>query len=312
MGVPTNTFETYNAIGEREDLIDDIYNIAPTDTPGLNSFPRTKATFTLHEWQTDTLANATQNAVAEGLDAVTDAGTPTVRLSNSCQISDKVPRVSGTVQAVTKAGRKDELAYQIAKRAKEMKRDMENDIWSNNIEVTGSSGTARESAGIPAWVATNTSFGGGGSAGSTGDTAATNGTQRPFTESLLQDVIKQAWDAGGNPDTLFLGSFNKRALSTFTGNATRYKDAMDRTLQAAIDIYDSDFGQIEVVPDRFMRSRDAFLIETEMLAVAYLREFRYWSLAKTGDSERVQLLVEYCLEMRNEAAHGFIADLSTS
>ena len=312
MGVPTNTFETYAVIGEREDLTDNIYNIAPTDTPGLSSFPRSKASFTLHEWQTDDLATAAANAVAEGLDAVTDAATATVRLSNSLQISDKVPRVSGTAQAVTKAGRKDELAYQIAKRAKELKRDMENDIWSNVAEVTGSSGTARKSAGIPTWITSNVSFGAGGSAGGTGDSTATNGSQRALTETLLQSVIKQCWDSGGNPDTIFLGSFNKQNMSTFTGNATRYKDAMDRSLQAAIDIYDSDFGQLEIVPDRFMRSRDCFLIETELLAIAYLREFRYWELAKTGDSERVQLLVEYVLEVRNQAAHGFIADLNTS
>lgn len=312
MAVPTNTYEVYDAEGEREDLTDDIYNIAPTDTPGLSSFPRTKAHFTLHEWQTDTLAAAAQNAVPEGRDAVTDAGVATVRLSNSAQISDKVPRVSGTLQAVVKAGRKDELAYQIAKRAKELKRDMENDIWADNIEVGGSTGTARQLGGIPTWIATNADFGAGGSAGSTGDNSPTEGTQRDFSEVILQTVIKECWDSGGNPDTVFLGSFNKQALSTFTGNATRYKDAMDRSLQAAIDIYDSDFGQLEVVPDRFMRARDAFLIETEMMAVAYLREFRYWELAKTGDSERVQLLVEYTLEVRNEAAHGFCADLNTS
>jgi len=312
MGVPTNTFETYAAIGEREDLADDIYNIAPTDTPLLNSIPRVDATFITHEWQTDTLSGATQNIVAEGDDATTDAATATTRLSNTTQISDKVPRVSGTVQSVAKAGRRDELSYQIAIRAKELKRDMENDLWLNNIIVTGSSGTARELGGMPTWIATNYSGGTGGSAGATGTTAATNGTQRAFSETLLQAQIKNCWDAGGDPDTVYLGSFNKQVMSTFTGNATRYKDSDDRRLQAAIDLYDSDFGTMEVIPDRFMRARDCFLVETELLAVAYLREFRYWELAKTGDSERVQLLVEYTMEVRNEAAHGFIADLTTS
>ena len=312
MGVPTSSYETYDAVGNRDDLSDMIYNIAPTDTPILNSIPKAKADAVLHEWQTDTLASASQNIVAEGDDATTDAATATVRLSNSSQISDKVPRVTGTQQAVNKAGRRDEMAYQIAKRAKELKRDMENDIASNNAEVTGSSGTAREHGGLPAWLNTNTSHGAGGSAGSLGNTAATNGAQRPFTEDLLQATIKSCWDAGGDPDCIIVGSFNKQEMSAFTGNATRYKDANDRKLVAAIDVYDSDFGSLEVIPDRFSRARDAFLLEKEMLATAYLREFRLWDLAKTGDTEQKQLLVEYTLEMRNEAAHGFIADLNTA
>lgn len=312
MSVPTDTFETYDAKGNREDLTDMIYNIDPTDTPIINSVPRASADAVLHEWQTDSLAAAAQNAVAEGLDAATDTTTATVRLSNTCQISDKVPRVSGTQQAVKKAGRRDEMAYQIAKRAKELKRDMENDVASNNIEATGSSGTARESAGIPAWLNTNTSHGDGGSAGSLGNSAATNGTPRDFDEATLKSVIKSCWDNGGDPDVIMLGSHNKQVMSGFTGNATRFKTAEDRKLTAAIDIYESDFGTLEVVPNRFMRARDCFVLETEMLAIAYLRDFRLWDLSKTGDTERKQLLVEYVLEVRNEAAHGFVADLTTS
>ena len=312
MALPTNTFTTYSAIGNREDLSDVIYNVDPTDTPFLTSIPRTKATAVLHEWQTDVLAAAAQNAVLEGDDATTDATTATVRLSNTCQIADKVPRVTGTQQAVVTAGRKDELAYQIVKRAKELRRDMENDLLANNAEVTGNATTARELGGIGAWIDSNTSAGSGGSDGSLGNTARTDGTQRPFTETLLKTVLKSTWDNGGDPECIMVGSFNKQEASEFTGNATRFKGAEDKSLVAAIEIYQSDFGDLEIIPNRFQRARDCLILQKDMWAVAYLRPVHIVNLAKTGDSERRQVLVEYTLESRNEKASGGVFDLNTS
>jgi hypothetical protein len=312
MSVPTNTFESYAAIGNREDLADRIFNIAPTDTPGLSSFARVSSDAVLHEWQTDTLAAASQNKQIEGDDASTDAVVATVRLSNSCQISDKVPRVSGTQEAVKKAGRKSEMAYQVALRAKELKRDMENDIFLNNAEVTGSSGTAREHGGMPAWITTNTSNGSGGSDGSLGNTARTDGTQRAFTEDLLRTVLQAIWDAGGDPDCIMVGSFNKRTLSTFTGNATRNIDAARKELITTIEYYVSDWGELSVVPNRFSRARDALILQKDMWALAFLRPFQLRDIAKTGDSAQKQLIVEYTLESRNEAASGAVWDLNTS
>lgn len=313
MALATDSFTTYSAIGNREDLSNSIYDISPTDTPFMSGIGRTKATGVLHEWQTDSLAAAAANAVLEGDEATTDAATATVRLSNTCQISDKVPRVTGSQEAVNKAGRKSEMAYQVAKRAKELKRDMEKILMENTAEVTGNATTARLTGSLGAWVATNDVFESGGASGGLGNTARTNGTTPvAFNEIRLKACIKLIWDAGGDPDCIMLGSFNKQAASAFTGNATRFKGAEDKTLIASIDIYDSDFGELQIVPNRFQRALDVWVLQKDMWAVAYLRPFQLWDLAKTGDTERKQLLAEYCLESRNEAASGLVADNTSS
>ncbi len=313
MTLATNAFTTFDAAGEREDLSDVIYMVSPTDTPLLTGIPRTTATNTLHQWQSDALATAATNAVLEGDESTTDAATATTLLSNTCQISDKVPRVTGTMQAVTKAGRQDELAYQVYKRTLELRRDMETDLCgTNNAEVTGGNTTAREYGNIAAWVTTNTSNGTSGSDGSGGNTARTDGTQRALTETLLKDVIKQCFDSGGDPECIMVGSFNKQKISSFTGNATRVKTAEDRALVATVDVYASDFGDLEIIPNRFQRARDCLIIEKRMMATAYLRPVTVSELSKTGDSERRLIVVEYTLEMRNEAAHGAVWDLTTS
>ena len=313
MAQPSETFDTYDSIGEREDLSDVIYNISPTDTPFLSSASKTQATAVLHEWQTDSLAAAvTNNAVIEGDEATADAITATTRLSNSCQILDKVVTISGTQEAVDKAGRASEIAYQIAKKAKELKRDLESTLTSNNQEVTGGSGTARQMGALGSWIATNDVFGAGGASGSVGNTARTNGTQRAFTEAQLKSVIKSVWNEGGNPQIIMVGPFNKQKLSGFTGNSTRFDAGADATLYTSVDVYASDFGQTQVVPNRFSRDREASVLDMDMWGVAFLRDFSMHELAKTGDTEKRQLLVECTLESRNEAASGMIADLTTS
>ena len=313
MAQPTNTFDTYDSIGEREDLSDVIYNISPTDTPFLSSAAKTSSTAVLHEWQTDALASAsTSNAVIEGDEATLDAVTATTRLSNSCQIMDKTVVITGTQEAVDKAGRASELAYQIAKKAKELKRDMEAQITTNNAEVTGSATAAREMGSLGAWVATNDVMGTSGTSGSVGNTARTDGTQRAFTEDLLKSVIKSVWNEGGDPTMIMVGPFNKQKLSGFTGNSTRFDAGADATLYTSVDVYASDFGQLQVVPNRFSRDRDCYVLDMNYWGIAFLRDFSMHELSKTGDSEKRQLLVEATLESRNEAASGLVADLTTS
>ena len=313
MAQPTNTFDTYDSIGEREDLSDVIYNISPTDTPFLSSAAKTQATAVLHEWQTDSLAAAvTNNQVIEGDDATAEAISATTRLSNSCQIMDKVIAITGTQEAVDKAGRASEIAYQIAKKAKELKRDLEASLTSNNAEVTGSATAARVAGGLRSWVATNDVMGTSGTSGAAGNTAATDGTQRVFTESLLKTVIKSVWNAGGNPTMIMVGPFNKQKLSGFTGNSTRFDAGADATLYTSVDVYASDFGQLQVVPNRFSRDREAWVLDMDFWGVAFLRDFSMHDLAKTGDTEKKQLLLEATLESRNEAASGCVADLTTS
>lgn len=314
MAPPSGTFTAYNATGNLDDLTDVIYNIDPVDTPFLSGIPVTNAIGVLHEWQTDSLASASgSNFVEEGLDASTDSATATTRLNNRTCISDKVPRVSGTQQAVMKAGRGDELAYQISKRAKELKRDMETILLQNNIKVTGASGTAPETAGVPTWLTSNLDSASDAtdSTGS-GANARTDGTARAFTEAQLKSVLRSIWNNGGDPNMIMLGGFNKQKMSTFTGNATREVSAADRQLYAAIDIYDSDFGELQVVPNRFMDANYVFIFQMDLWATAYLRPFQIHDLAKTGDSERRQLLVEYALEARNEAGSGAVYDVTSS
>jgi hypothetical protein len=314
MAQPTNTFDTYDSVGEREDLSDVIYSISPTDTPFLSSAAKTKATAVLHEWQTDSLAAAvTNNAVIEGDEATLDASTATTRLSNSTQIMDKTVVITGTQESVDKAGRASELAYQIAKKAKELKRDMEATITGNIAEVTGGSSTARKMGTLGSWVVTNDDLASDGASGAgAGNAAHTDGTQRAFTEAQLKSVIKSVWNAGGDPSMVMCGPFNKQKLSGFTGNSTRFDAGADATLYTSVDVYASDFGQLQVVPNRFSRDRDAYVLDMEYWGIAFLRDFSMHELAKTGDSEKRQLLVEATLESRNEGASGLVADLTTS
>jgi hypothetical protein len=315
MTQPAETFDTYDAKGNRESLLDTIYNISPIDTPFISMVAAIgKARAVKHEWQTDTLASASDgNARVEGSDATGDAITSTSRLDNLCQISSKTVIVSGTQEVVDKSGRDSEAAYQVAKAANELKRDMEKILVGNQASVVGDATTARKLRSLEAWFTTNTSRGSGGSNGSTTQAAAdaTTGALRNFTEVLLKDMIEKTWSAGGNPDILMVGPKNKQKVSAFTGNATRMGVNDDKKLVAAIDVYESDFGAIKVVPNRFQRDRTAFLLQKDMWGVAYLRPFTSRPLADTGDHHRRLVLAEYTLEARNEASSGVMADLTS-
>lgn len=309
------TFTAHSAIGMREDLTDVIYDISPTETPIMSTLARTKATAVFHEWQTDSLAAATSaNAAVEGADGVSATISPTVRLGNYTQIVQKVIQTSGTLEAVNKAGRRSERAYQLAKASSELKRDMEAIITANQGRDAGSSTTARKLGAILSWLKTNTSKGTSGTDPTTiGVSTRSDGATRTFTEQLLKDEVAAAFDSGGNPTMLVVGSGLKQKVSSFAGIAAqRYQAPSDAptTIIGAADVYLSDFGTLQVVPDRFMRTRDALLLDPEYAALAYLRPFATNDLAKTGDSEKTQLLAEFTLEMRNEAAHAIVADLN--
>lgn len=313
MALPTSAFTSYDAVGNREDLSDMIYNIDPIEVPFMSGIPKAKANSVLHEWQTEALAAASgTNAVLEGDEATTDAATATVRLSNTCQISDKVPRVTGTQEAVNKAGRRSEMAHQVVKRALELRRDMETILLRNQAEVTGNATLARTLGAVPSWVDTNTDNGTSGTDGSLGNTVRTDGTQRDVTEALLAGVLQAVWTAGGDPDNVMVGAFVKRKVSTFTGNATRMKAAEDGRLQASISVYESDWGVLDIIPNRFQRARDMWIFQMDMWGLAFLRPVKLQDLAKTGDTERKQLIVGFTLESRNEAASGAVWDLNTS
>jgi hypothetical protein len=316
MSLPTNTLATYAAIGNREDLSDVIYRIDPTDTPFISGIEREKATAVNHEWQTQSLASVdTANAVLEGDDAVTDAVTVTVRLGNICQISDKVARVTGTQQSVEHAGRDDEMAYQEMLKGLELKRDMESIlVGTNQAKNTGAAATARVTASVLSWIATNDDHNGTSPSPIDGTGTRSDGTQRAFTEAQLKNSLQLCWNSGGKPDTIMVGGFNKQVFSTFTGRATPTEDAKTKKIVASVDAYESDFGTLKVVANRFQRSRDCLVLQMDMWAVAYLpgRKMVSIPLAKTGDSERRQMLSEYCLVSRNEKSSGGVFDLTVS
>lgn len=320
MALPTNTFNVPSAVGNREDLSDLIWRIDPVDTPFYTGIDKEKASAVLHEWQTQALAAADNtNAQLEGDDAVTTAATPTVRLSNRTQISSKTPRVSGTQEAVEHAGRGDEMAYQEMLKGLELKRDMETIlVGTNQAKVTGAAGTAPKTASVLSWIVSNTSK---GTAGGAADPAAadgtgtrTDGTQIAFTEARLKTVLSSIWTNGGKPDTVFTGAFNKQVFSTFTGRSTPIEQASTKKIVASVDAYESDFGKLKVVANRFQRSRDVLILEMDKWALGFLngRNMLSIPLARTGDSVRRMVLSEYVLVARNEKASGGVFDNTTS
>jgi hypothetical protein len=319
MAITANTFETFQSEGKREDLSDIIYNIDPTECPFMMMAGRGKAKAKYHEWQTDVLDTpVNNNAVFESDNPTFPAITATVRPGNYTQISDKALAVSGTQEVVDKAGRKSEIAYQLSRQAKSLKRDLETQMCDNLPSRAGvSDTTARQSGSLRAWIATNDNMGTGGTSGgfSAGIVAAAGdatGNQRAFLESDLKSVIADAWNSGGDPTVILVGKFNKRVASGFTGNSTRFDRGEDQKLFAGIDYYVSDFGEHKVVPSRFTTERNAYVLTPKLWSVDYLRPFFQHALAKTGDAEKRQLLVEYTLRASNEAGSGVVADLTTS
>lgn len=313
------TFNRYDAVGAREDLSDVIYNISPTDTPIMSSIGKTKATGVYHEWQTDSLAAATTaNALVEGADASSATLSPTSRIGNYTQIVGKTVQVSGTLEAVDKAGRKSEKAYQLAKASAEIKRDIETIITANQGQAVGTSNsTARKMGSLLSYIKTNTSKNGTSVTGvdptTIGVSTRTDGTVRTFTETILKDVISKVFVSGGTPSVLFVSPALKQVVSSFTGLAAqRYQvpTSGQATILAGADLYQSDFGVLQIVPNRFMRTRDALVLDPEYAALAYLRPFQTNELAKTGDSDNTQILAELTLEVQNEAAHGGAFDLT--
>lgn len=321
MTVPTGTFQGYQAIGEREDLADVVYDISPMDTPFMSNAKRGSASAVFHEWQTDSLDSASStNKAIEGDDAATNTAAPTVRLGNYTQISQKTARVSGTLRAVNTAGRRDEMSYQISKRAKELKRDIESACLGLQAATAGSASVARATAGVAAWLWTNQRQKGASATTPTvtsgaPTTAPTAGTAATFTEADLKAVIKSCWDAGGDPTVVMLGSFNKQLASAFSGIATQYRDnpqAGPATIIGSADVYVSDFGQHQIVANRFTPAANVYVLDMEYWEIAYLRPIKQNPLAKTGDSDQVQILTEYTLGALSPDSSGKVYTTTTS
>lgn len=318
MTVPTNTVQRAALIGVREDLIDKISNIDPTETPFMNNIGTGKAQQTFHEWQTDSLVAANgANKAVEGDDASNDSRPVTKRMGNYTQISRKTAQVSDTADAVNKAGRNTQMGYEMAKMAPELRRDIETRLCGNYAAVPGTSSVPGECAGAVAWTRTNASRGVGGAAstlsgGTSGyvSAAATNGTLRSVTEAMLKTAIQLAWNAGGKPKLALMSGLIKQTASTFTGIAQQRRDTGNSaaTIVGAADVYVSDFGNISFVPSRFTTGRDVLIIDPSLWHTCYLQPMQDKPLAENGNSTRRLMWAEYTLRCDNELGNAVIAD----
>ena len=302
---------TYNGLVNAEDVSDVIANIAPTTTPFLSALKKVKANSTKHEFITDDLQAAANNAQLEADVFTSDARPVPVRLFNRTQISRKVASVSGSQMASNPYGMKNMLAYQIANMSLELKRDMEIALTQNAVSNAGSTVVPRQARGLEGWILTNVDAHTGYVAGSYATdpgTASTDGTQRAFTEALLKTALQSAYTSGGSPELIMVSPAAKQTFSTFTGNSTRFKDA-DNTLNAAISVYVSDFGTLKVVPNRFQRARSVFILDMNYWALAEMRGVSMTDLPSTFDGVGKVLLTEYTLESKQEKASAMVRDI---
>ena len=291
MAVPANTRTTYGAVGIREDLSNIIYNISPEDTPFMSGIGKSSCDNTYFEWQIDGLSDPVANRQIEGDDATALAVVEPDRVGNYTQISSKVVQSSGTAEAVDFAGRKSTQAYQMAKRAKELKLDMESMLLAAaQAPSAGTSGTARATGSVGAWITTN----------------AVVGTV--VSEDDIKEVMETCWEAGASPKVLMCDGVIKQAISALSQSVSELRTAAnDKSpayVVAAVDIYVSDFGNLKIVPNRLMPAETAYFLDYSFWDIAYLRPFMTHDIARTGDSISQMLVVEYGLRAKNEAANG--------
>ena len=313
MAKVANAFTTYDAQANREDLSDIIYNIDPFDTPMMTAAGRRNVSNIVFDWQTETLPNVSVDGELEGFELTRSASTPTVRVSDVCQINARDATVSGTQDAANPAGKRKELAHQIALVGKALKRDCESVLFGTVAQVKelGDATTARMTTGLINWLATNSVDGvGGADPVQSAGTAVTDGTQVIFTEAMLNDCIQLCYESGAEPSLLFVGPYNKRIVSTFVGRANSRQMIAAKKVVNSVTMYASDFGDLKVLPTRWIRPRDAFLMDPRYFKVAYYRNFQRSALGRIGDATTELILTEYGLQVDNEAAHGVIRDLT--
>jgi hypothetical protein len=314
MAQPTNTLDSYDVRGIREDLSDVIYDISPEETPFYTACAKAKASNTLHEWQTDALRSSGDNAHIEGDDTIAEARSATVRLNNRTQIFKNSVVIPGTDQGLNKAGRAREMAYQVLKIAKEQKLDIEKAMFANQAKVAGDSSTARRMAGVPSWLTTNTNFQSGSSgADPTGDGSnarTDDGTPTAFSQTKFDAVMQAIWVAGGKPDSVYLSAFQMNLALGFTGNNNQRSNitAEAEKVIKHMSVYVTPWGTVEFKPTRENRARDVFIMQDDMWAVGVLRATKNEELAKTGDNEKRQVVTELTLVCRNEKSSGGIFD----
>ena len=322
MAVTAKTNETYDVTTIREDLSDAMASISPTECIFMSTVGTRNVDNTYFEWsEVDLAAAATNNQIEGDSGLANDDATNGVRKGNYTAISAKVVEISDTSNSVSGVANAQTTAKQVAYKLSELKRDQEKMALNNVSANAGASGTARATAGLPAFLTSNVARATGGANPTTSGTGeagfpnaaatdAASGDMRAITEALLKTVIASCWDNGADPSVVLCGSSQKQTISGFTGNATRYKEAEDSELNAAIDVYISDFGELQIVPARHVRSRDVFVLDPNYASIAYLQTATQKELARTGLSERRMISVEWGVQVTSQKAHGVIADCS--
>tara|TARA_B100000497_G_scaffold79222_1_gene88443 strand:- start:235 stop:1170 length:936 start_codon:yes stop_codon:yes gene_type:complete len=311
MAKVTNAFDTYSATADREDLSNIIYNISPMQTPFMSSIGKRNINNVVFDWQTESLPTPSAAGQLEGFELSRSTATATTRVSNVAMISKRDATVTGSQDASDPAGKRSEMAHQLAIMSKALKRDMEEALCQKGAKTTGDATTARVTGGFESWITSNDSRGTSG-ASTGGGAAPTDGTQRALTETLLKDTLQLCFENGGEPSMAICGPHNKQVISGFTGR-TQARQMIDaNTVEASVSVYSSDFGELKIVPSNRSRERSLLLVDPEFAKVSYLRDFKTVDIATIGDAETKMIVVEYGLEVSNEAAHGVVADLSTS
>ena len=300
--MPTALFAVPTTIGLHEDLSDIITNISPLETPFISSIGRTQATGTLHEWQTITLAAAAANAAVEGASAAPASGQVTTRVQNRTQIFTKTVRVSNTLLAVQTAGRSNEWVFQMDLKAKELARDIERAciVQSAWVSADPSAETAQQMEGLCRDTPTAASANAGWASGCTVATVSAGSAwagHASLTEIFFNDLLQTIWGNGGSPDTVHVAGYNRRVISTFSANATRMSsvDFGDTILNASVSVYQSDYGQVKVVLNRYVPIHAMFAIESQYFKLAELRPLTFTKIAKDGDRELGQYVCELTL-----------------
>jgi hypothetical protein len=323
MTVPTNLYQKASLKGNREDLIDKIFNTSPTETPISSAMGRVTATTDFHEWQTDTLASANAaNKMIDGDDATSASQTATNRLGNHLQIFNTTIGVSRRANIVKKAGRATEMAYLKGKAMLQLKRDIEAMVLSpTQVAIAATTSVAGQSGGLGVQCVSNPLHNGAGATAawtSGAPTAAiTAGTNRTFTKSLLDTACQNIYTTSGQfAEMLVLSPAHKVLFSAFSSIAQNRVDVAKKSngqgaVVAGADIYMSDFGSLSVVPHYLLSGSDtAYVLNTDYLELAFLDGFKTSDLAKTGDSDKVLITADCALAVRAPTAQAKITNLT--
>ena len=312
MAKVTNAFDTYSATSDREDLSNIIYNISPMQTPFMSSIGKRSIKNVVFDWQTEVLATPVQTGELEGFELARSAATATTRVSNVAMISKRDATVSGSQESSDPAGKRSEMAHQLAIMSKALKRDMEEALCQKNGKTTGDATTPRKTGAFESWMTSNVNNQAGTTPTGGGTAPTDSATLRDLTEALLKDVLQDCFANGGEPSLAICGPHNKQVISGFTGRSQARQMIDANTVEASVSIYSSDFGELKIVPSNRSRERSLLLVDPEYAKVSYLRDFKTVDIATIGDAMTKMIVVEYGLEISNEAAHGLVADLNIS